>query len=273
MSNGIYGYYDTKNQYVVYIGQDVHIDKEKRHKEHLRPSCYDRQHINRVLQNNPDRYVYFKFVEGNYSQHEIDDFEKEAIKLLKTYKYDYPERSVFNFTPGGDFAPMRVPEIAKKMSGENSPMYGKKHSAETRKKISEARKGENHPMYGKTGKNNPRYGKKHSAETRKKMGEAHKGKKHSQETRKKMSEAHKGENHPMYGKHHSKETKQKMSEVKNTSGYYRVHKKRDNNCKQGFTWKYQYTENGKRKYISSVDLNKLEKKVINKGLEWRKFKK
>lgn len=37
--------------------------------------------------------------------------------------------------------------------GENNPMYGKKHSEEARRKISEARKGklsgENHPMWGK----------------------------------------------------------------------------------------------------------------------------
>ena len=68
--------------------------------------------------------------------------------------------------------------------GSSNPMFGKHHSAETRKKISEARKGENNPMFGK-----------HiSEETRKKISEANKGKHHSEETRKKMSDALKGTN-------------------------------------------------------------------------------
>lgn len=145
MTNGIYGYYDTKNQYVVYIGQDSYINEEKRHREHLSPSMYDRQHINRILQNNPSRYIYFNFVEGNYTQDEIDNFEKEAIKLFKTYKYDYPKRNVFNFTPGGDIIPSRIPEIAKKISesisGENNPSKRK----EVRDKQSKAVLGDKNP--------------------------------------------------------------------------------------------------------------------------------
>ena len=63
-------------------------------------------------------------------------------------------------------------------------------------------------------------GKKHSAETRKKMSEAHKGKQawnkgipQSEEAKKKNSEAHKGENNYWFGKHHSEETRKKMSEA------------------------------------------------------------
>lgn len=105
-------------------------------------------------------------------------------------------------------------------------------------------KGENHPMYGKQ---------------------------RSEETKRKMSESHKGENHPLYGKQHSEETKRKMSEAKNTSGYYRVSKQKNKNCKQGFIWTYRYFEDGKRKSILSVDIEKLEKKVKAKGLEWFKL--
>lgn len=56
-------------------------------------------------------------------------------------------------------------------------------------------------------------GKRHSAETRRKMSEALKGKHLSAETRKKLSEANRGENNPMFGKHHSAESCQKMSEA------------------------------------------------------------
>ena len=43
--------------------------------------------------------------------------------------------------------------MSNKFSGENNPFYGKHHTEETKKKISDARKGktqgENHPFYGK----------------------------------------------------------------------------------------------------------------------------
>ena len=68
---------------------------------------------------------------------------------------------------------------------------GKHHSAEARKKISEANKGENNPRFGKPAWNN--------------------GKHLSEETRKKMSESKKGKNHPFFGKHHSEKTRRKMS--------------------------------------------------------------
>lgn len=53
------------------------------------------------------------------------------------------------------------------VSGENNPFYGRKHTEETKKKISESRKGKgglfgkDNPMYGKgwAGKDNPMYGK------------------------------------------------------------------------------------------------------------------
>lgn len=50
----------------------------------------------------------------------------------------------------------------KVMKGENNNMYGRHHSEETKKKMSEALKGENHPLYGKH----------RSEETRKKISEA-----------------------------------------------------------------------------------------------------
>ena len=80
---------------------------------------------------------------------------------------------------------------------------GKHHSAESRKKMSEARKG--NPSWMK--------GKHPSAEARKKMSEAHKGKNHSAETRKKITEAHKG-------KHHSEETRKKIAEALKGKHWY-----------------------------------------------------
>ena len=64
-----------------------------------------------------------------------------------------------------------------------------------------------------SGEKNPMYGKKHSPETLKKMSVAHMGKKHSPETLEKMSAAKSGEKHYNYGKKLSAETRKKLSEA------------------------------------------------------------
>ena len=101
------------------------------------------------------------------------------------------------------------------------------HSSEkTRQKVSESHKGARNPMYQKTGEQHHWYGKHHSEEARKKMSEALKGKSHgplseehkaklreshigvhpSEESKRKNSESHKG-------KKASEETRKKMSEA------------------------------------------------------------
>ena len=111
--------------------------------------------------------------------------------------------------------------------GEKHPLYGKHHSSEAKKKMSESHKGENHPMYGKH----------HSSETKKKMSESHKGKKNSEETKRKISESISGENHPLYGKHHSEETKRKMSDAKKGRHFSDEHKEKISDSQKGKnTW-------------------------------------
>lgn len=115
------------------------------------------------------------------------------------------------------------------------------HSNETKRKISEAQIGEKNHNFGKT---------------------------FSDEHKQRLSESKTGENNGFYGEHHSIESKLKMSRRKNTSGYFRVSKIPDPKMAQGFYWKYGYTEEDKRKAITSVDLEDLERKVREKGLEW-----
>ena len=79
----------------------------------------------------------------------------------------------------------------------NFPFYGKKHSDETRKKISEAKL--NKPL---------------SDKARKKVSDANKSKILSAETRRKMSDAQTGEKNHFFGKKHSDETKAKVSLAK-----------------------------------------------------------
>ncbi len=108
-------------------------------------------------------------------------------------------------------------ETKAKISAANK---GKKRSAETRAKLSAANSGENNPNYGKklseetrakmsaanSGENHPMYGRKHTEETRAKISAANKGRRHTEETRAKIGEANKG-------KKHSEETKAKISET------------------------------------------------------------
>jgi hypothetical protein len=111
---------------------------------------------------------------------------------------------------------------SEKMSGENNPMYNKKHTDEAKNKIGEANSGENNAMkrteerekmrelktgvkrdpfsdewienmaVKKRGKNNPMYNKKHTDDTKKKQSEKATGRKQSEETIKAKAEAIRG---------------------------------------------------------------------------------
>lgn len=147
----------------------------------------------------------------NNIKHEIlyegltkEQAEKKEIELIAEHKSNHSEYG-YNIDNGGNTIgsfseehkkriseSQRKPELIEKrkaMRGENNPFFGKKHSEETRKKMSEAKKG----------RPSPRKGAIMSVEARKKMSEARKGKpstfkgKHfSEESKKRLSEAHKG---------------------------------------------------------------------------------
>lgn len=122
--NGIYGYWDTKKECVVYIGKDSNISINRRHKDHHNPSKYDVQRINRILQNNKGRYTYFILCDGYFTEEELNQLEEEAIAIFNTY-YGYG----FNFTKGGD---------GVSICEEDHYLYGKHHKKSTRKKTSKS---------------------------------------------------------------------------------------------------------------------------------------
>lgn len=96
----------------------------------------------------------------------------------------------------------------KGKTGAENPFYGKRHTDETRKKISEANKGRTRAPFSEEHRkkiSETLKGHTFSEESRRKMSEAKKGRTLSEEHRRKMSEAKKG-------KHLSDETKRKMSE-------------------------------------------------------------
>ena len=179
---------------------------------------------------------------GNETENLIDLFAREHFIAHKLLAKENPKNKELIYawwcmaTANGkhtDDAYKLTPEeyeeirtmYSKSVTGENNPMFGKIHSVETRRKISE-----NHADV--SGENNPNYGKPRSDETKQKLSELRKGKftgednpfygkKHTEEAKQKMSEERKGkfigENNSFYGKKHTEETKKKIS-ISNSRG-------------------------------------------------------
>lgn len=95
----------------------------------------------------------------------------------------------------------------------------------------------------------------------KNISDAKKGHKHSEEAKQKMKIAKLGKSQP-------KQMMVNRSKSRNKIGLFRVYKSQNKSCKQGWDYCYNYVENKKRKELHSVDIFKLRKKVIEKGLPW-----
>lgn len=91
-------------------------------------------------------------------------------------------------------------------------MVGYKFTAETKKKISEAKRGGKLSTEHRAKISGGQRGKKHTEETKAKMSEANKARKPTAETRAKMSEASKGHQRRL-GKKHTAAAKAKMSKA------------------------------------------------------------
>lgn len=141
-----------------------------------------------------------KIIKSAIKKYGKENFRKEWLMFCEDAdELDYMERvyvdqtwvdrsDTYNIALGGD-----------SQVGKNNRFFGKHHSLETLKKMSESHKGQNSWWYGRHGKDNPNFGKpawnrgKHpTEETRKKMSKAHTGVKMSTEASMKRSKNNTG---------------------------------------------------------------------------------
>ena len=137
---------------------------------------------------------FYNIAKGGEGGHTIAGYNEEQKAIYS--------RNMSNALKGRVFTDEHKMKISKSLKnanldrhGKNNSFYGKTHSEETKRKISETL--------------SKRRGYKHSEETKRKISESHKGKTVSLETRKKMSEITTMRN---LGSKHSEETKRKISE-------------------------------------------------------------
>lgn len=125
--------------------------------------------------------------------------ERELIAEHNTFVYGGGWGA--NFTLGGEGTSGHPkPHCA----GETHPMFGRRHTEESKRKNSESNK------VAQAGEQNGMFGKHHSEETRKKIGEKSRGRVDSPETRQKKSVATTRSN---TGRKLSEETKRKIAEA------------------------------------------------------------
>ena len=124
-----------------------------------------------VLYDTTNRNKGYNRTTGGESFNHTDDTKKALSDLYKG------ENNPFYGKHHTEETRKRISEkIKSERCGENNPMYGKHLNKEHKQKISEKLSGENHPFYGKKGILSPNYGKTFTEEHKKKISESHKGK-------------------------------------------------------------------------------------------------
>ena len=178
------GKHVTSNLDDGYMGSGIVINQalEKYGKENFRKEwlmfCEDEEEMN---------YMERVFVDQTW----IDRSDTYNLKIGGEGGWNYINNHGLN----------RTPEVLKKISIASAK---RRHSEETKAKISQAN----------TGRQSPFKGCKHSEETIKKMSAAHKGHQVSASTRAKNSTAVLGAKNGMYGRHHSEASKEKMRQAR-----------------------------------------------------------
>lgn len=195
-------------KYVIFVTKEEHTEIHKCSEEtrnKIKESWTDdkRQTVSKKLlaSNNPNYGKHFskehreKISASNKGKSHTESAREKIRQMsIKLWESDEYREKQMNNSP-----------FFKDKRGELHPRYGKHHSDESKKRMSESHSGENHPNYGK-----------HlSEDVKEKIRESNKGKLRSEETRKRISESKKGvfagSKNPFYGKSHTDEVKSLLS--------------------------------------------------------------
>lgn len=201
------------------------------------------------------------FIEENLNEDESLELEKYWIKRIG--RRDLNNGSLVNFTDGGEGISNPSAETRMKIGKANSGrpiteenrkakslfmigkklMLGKRHTEESKKKMSETSKGRKHTEESKKKISISLSKRKHTEESKRKIGNYHRGRKHSEESKKKMSEANKG-------KKNSDESKRKISEKLKNRIFSEEHRQKISQSRKGM----KFTEEHKKKLSDAAKL-------------------
>jgi len=164
MKSGIYTIINQVNG-KFYIGSAVNIKKRwTEHRRDLKKGIHGNKHLRRAWKKYGGENFYFGVLEPVKNKEDLLNKEQFWMDEL------HPEYNIL-LTAGSSLGFRWSEEQRQKISGENSPTFGKHRTKETKQKISETckgmycgeknpmfgRTGEKHPMYGRTGENSPSY--------------------------------------------------------------------------------------------------------------------
>jgi group I intron endonuclease len=171
----------------IYIGK-TGGDSNKRLKQHIYISKYPGSKKFSAIHSAIAKYGESNFV-IDVLNHVFDEREAYLLeqKYIETYESNIKEKG-YNLTGGGIGAyKVNSDVVLKRTKKYGNSRFGKKHTEETKKKISESLMGEKHPFFGVKGKLHPSFGKKKSLEQRDKLRKLRLGKKMPEEFKIKLA--------------------------------------------------------------------------------------
>lgn len=154
-----------------YIGQSISItERWQKHKYELNHSIHDNDYLQKAWNKYGEsdfRFYILKYCEAD----ELDKFEKYYIEYYHTLDRSFG----YNLKSGGQYSNFQTDEVRKKISDSNKRTYQNSNLKEIRR-IDALNQWANPEIKQKiTGENNGMYGKTHSKDARRKISEAQKG--------------------------------------------------------------------------------------------------